>query len=350
MKFYESNIRILIKWLGEIQQGLQKQDVSNKKEYITDIGKGINAMGSLQKESPSENIPSSNHYQINNKWIDVILDELFSFNNMGDEYICSVTESTLKTNGLKKLIDKELSTPVFFRGEHNFGWELISKIGRTHTIDWNEEDKHKVTKLELNLLREFQKKVKSDKQLKKKIFDNRKILEDNNAGWWSIMQHYDEVNGTRLIDITSSLYSALYFACANWDGSVDSSIDGKLYMFSSQPGRGETNNPDMWESKVYGCEDNIKTTVKTYFDIQGHTEIPRFRVSPEINNRVLSQDGYFIWQACFDKKFNHIAQRFPLRVHRDYKETIIKELATMGYTRKRILAQNRFNREQAYKW
>lgn len=161
------------------------------------------------------------------------------------------------------------------------------------------------------------------------------------------MQHYDEKNGTRMIDITSSLYSALYFACADWDGSVDETKDGKLYMFPTPTGRTETDTPDMFKDQIVGSEDKIEITVETYFNIQNHTHVPRFRISPIMNNRALSQDGYFMWQPYFDRKFNTdiLGSHFPFRIHRDYKKSIIKELESIGYTRDRILADNRFDRE-----
>lgn len=66
------------------------------------------------------------------------------------------------------------------------------------------------------------------------------------------MQHYDDNYGTRMIDVTTSLYCALFFASADWDGTVDSSVDGKLYMFPHPPGRGETDFPDRHRGQLIG--------------------------------------------------------------------------------------------------
>lgn len=45
------------------------------------------------------------------------------------------------------------------------------------------------------------------------------------------MQHHNEKFGTRLLDITSSIYTGLYFACIGWKGEIDSVNDGILYSF-----------------------------------------------------------------------------------------------------------------------
>lgn len=342
-KFSDETVSILTKWLRMAELELNK----NKTLGWEDIGKAISAIHRLQKIEKTENIPPSEHFQVTEQWTDLMLDDLFSFNKMGAEYICSITEATIKVNGLKKKLSHTSNYPMFFRGEHIFGWDLISRLGRKYQMNWDEVDSKTVTPLELELLEKFQSKVKSDEILKKRIFGDSPIISDDDVGWWSIMQHYDEENGTRMIDVSSSLYSALYFACVDWDGSIDIENDGKLYMFPTPLGRTETNTPDMFKEQVIGSEDKIETMVETYFDVKSSFDVPRFRVSPVMNNRALSQDGYFVWQSYFDKKINtdYLGNHFPFRVHRDYKKSIIKELEAIGYTRDRILAENRFDRE-----
>lgn len=345
---YESNIKLLTKWLENIAGYLSEKGHTYKIDDGGSIDKLYKAKGVISqfvKISPSENIPISDHFQINSQWISLIEKEFYNFNNMGDEYICSISEATTKVLALKRTIDYDFKDPMFFRGEHNFGWELISRLGRGKPFDWEQEDVKKTTKFEIALLRKFIIKVKNDDTLKEHIFGDSPILSDDNPGWWSIMQHYDEENGTRLIDITSSLYSALYFACVDWDGTIDSSIDGKLYMFPYPPGRGETYTPDKRKEQIIGPDDQIEITLENYFHIQSSVDIPRIRISPIINHRVLSQDGYFVWQPYFDQPLNTF-QTFPFRVHRDFKAKIVKELSAFGYTKDRILAENRFNREK----
>ncbi len=344
--FSEESANILIQWLRKVELEVVEQNMPGYEERRLDIGKAIGAIYHLQKKESSENIPHSTHHQIDRQWTDTILNEVFEFNSMGAEYICSITEATIKVHGLKKLLAHTSSSPMFFRGEHIFGWDLVSRLGRQHPIAWSNVDSKMATSLELQLLNQFQSKVKSSEELKEKIFGEIPIIADNDVGWWSIMQHYDENSGTRMIDVTSSLYSALYFACADWDGSIDETKDGKLYMFPHPPGRTERYNPDMFKEQIIGSEDQIETTVETYFNVRSSFDIPRMRISPIMNNRALSQDGYFIWQRYFDKPLNFVGGNiFPFRIHREYKRSIIQELEFVGYTRDRILADNRFDRE-----
>lgn len=342
--FSEETINVLTKWLRNAEIELSSINAYGWE----DIGKAISAIHRLPRIEKTQNVPESKDFQVSEQWTDLVLDELFAFNKMGAEYICSVTEATIKINGLKKKLSGASNYPMFFRGEHIFGWELISRLGRKYPQAEDDADGNAVTQLELELLKEFQLKVKSDEALETRIFGNSPMISDDDVGWWSIMQHYDEENGTRMIDITSSLYSALYFACADWDGTVDDKNDGKLYMFPYPPGRTETHTPEMFKNQVVGPEDKIETTVETYFNVKSSFDTPRFRISPVMNNRALSQDGYFIWQRHFDKPFSFDklgGTIFPFRVHREFKRNIIKELEVLGYTRNRILADNRFDRE-----
>jgi|GEM_PF-5149288 len=342
-ELYESNTKIQIHWLEDLQRILMKQGHTYKAGdggHVDNIYKAISAIHKADKIKPSVNVPASPHYQVSDQWTPLIQKELFEFNARGDEYICSTSEALIKCNGLKRALDN-FDVPLYFRGEHNFGWELISKLGRNVSIDWNAEDPNNVTSVELSLMREFQQKVEGDKALKQEIFGDSAILEKDNSGWWSIMQHYDEEHGTRMIDITSSLFCALYFACIDWNGTIDSSIDGKLYLFPYQPGRGQSPSPDTWKDQVIGPEDHVYDSLDDYYKVDSAEDYPRFRRSPIKNDRALSQDGMFIWQTKFttpQKTF----QIFPFRVHRDYKKSILKELNSMGYTKERILSKDRF--------
>jgi FRG domain len=343
-KIYEGNRRILIKWIERMYRALHEQGspyTAGDGGSIDKLMKAIAALHDLKIEPSSSNVPVSPQFQVGQQWIDSALEEVFNFNAMGDEYICSTVEAVIKCNGIKKLFDK-YETPMFFRGEHVFGWDLKSRIGRKLLVDWNIEDPHNVTLEEKRLLSEFQERCKQDSVLRTTVFgEDGHLLAIDHSGWWSLMQHYDDTDGTRMIDVTTSLYCALFFASANWDGTVDESIDGKLYMFPYQPGRGETDSPERHMGELIDTEDARHRTVDEYFKVEKHLEIPRFRVSPARNDRALSQDGYFVWQPYFNKPL-YTFQLFPFRIHRDFKKSIVKELTAMGYTRDRILSDNRY--------
>jgi FRG domain len=344
-EIYESNWQFTLKWLEDAARILHSNGVAYKtgdNGPIDKIYKAITELNHIEKIPASENIPKSNHFQVGKQWIDFAYNELLEFNARGDEYICSTTEALIKCNSIKRLFDG-FKTPLYFRGEHNFGWELIPRLGRQQNFDWTKEDPNKVTKLELELVKKFQDSVKTDKKLSEKIFGLSPILDDNNPGWWSIMQHYDDLNGTRMLDVTSSIFCSLYFACANWDGTIDNSVDGKLYMFPYALGRGETETPERIRGQLVGAEDELQNNITDYFSIEKHIEIPRFRKSPIRNDRVISQDGLFVWQAKFNEPLSTF-QIFPFRVHRDFKKSIIAELDAMGFTKDRILFENRFRK------
>lgn len=344
-KIYEGNFRVFLKLFERMQRALSEQGLPYKSGdggSIDKTMKAISALYDLKREPSSTNVPASPHFQVNHQWIDAALEELYNFNDMGDEYICSTVEAVIKCNGIKKLIDG-YSTPLYFRGEHNFGWDLKSRVGRKLEIDWSSTDPYNVTSEEKRLLREFQGRCENDKVMRTTVFGSTgALLPIDHPGWWSLMQHYDDNYGTRMIDVTTSLYCALFFASADWDGTVDSSVDGKLYMFPHPPGRGETDFPDRHRGQLIGYEDERQHTVDDYFRVENNLEFPRLRVSPARNDRALSQDGYFVWQPYFDKPL-YTFQIFPFRIHRDFKLSILKELASMGYTRDRILANNRFH-------
>jgi hypothetical protein len=148
------------------------------------------------------------------------------------------------------------------------------------------------------------------------------------------MQHYDEKYGTRMIDVTTSIFSALYFACANWDGTVDESIDGALYLFAGRAWREETAN-----AGPYDCEDPLRHSAGDYFNALAHPDSARFREDRGRNDRLIAQDGFFLWQPRFERPLEP-GQFFKFRVCRSDKKRILCELYSTGYTARRIVRGN----------
>lgn len=96
-------------------------------------------------------------------------------------------------------------------------------------------------------------------------------LTRGDSQWWALMQHYGPAagKGTRLLDVTGSLFAGLMFACVSWDGRVDHDIDGVLYimelsevaarpMFEDADGDFADTPPDHW-SKMFDMKHNIPT-------------------------------------------------------------------------------------------
>jgi hypothetical protein len=186
-KLYKGNLKILIDQLERINQILYDKDPSqrpkNGREYDK-IDQAIAALSTIKQEPFSENIPLSTHYQIHPSFLKISLNELYDFNAMGYEYICSVVEAVIKCNGVKNVLDG-YATPLYFRGEHKFGWDLKPRLGRKLAIDWSKTDHTKVTDQEKYFLKEFQNRCVIDLELKNKIFGNRNdIIDKNHVGWW----------------------------------------------------------------------------------------------------------------------------------------------------------------------
>jgi hypothetical protein len=277
--------------------------------------------------------------ELPSSWRAIIDNEIFDLGRFGESVINSCAEAIVKCHGLKRAFDN-FASPMFFRGEHRFGWALLPKFARSRDIQI--KDIRKITDEEIQSMEDFQKRVSSCSDLKREIFGERDVLAPYSAAWWSIKQHYDETDGTRMLDLTTSLFCALYFGCADWDGTVDETVDGRLYFFPQQPGRDDNPNPKRRRGVLVDGEDQRQDHWKNYFTIEDGDDLPRFRISQIPNDRVVSQDGYFIWQPDFTKPVLPFGQNYAFRIHREAKKDILAELAAAGYMRERILGDYRW--------
>ena len=126
----------------------------------------------------------------------------------------------------------------------------------------------------------------------------------------------------------------MYFACVSWKGNIDESTDGALYLIPDGNWRHESNNPDE-------IQDLKKNTVEEYFQVDGHDHTLRFRESPVREQRILAQDGYFMWKPKFDEPIELAGTWFKFRVFRGAKQDILRELYSIGYTAQRIVRGKR---------
>jgi len=353
MAIYSETLKVLEKLLQKVQSGftsMSKGEVMtlNESKILSNLDTGIGGLSALEgnhKVIKAELLPPKigRAIPVDDNWLPLVYDELYNFNKYGAAYISSCSEALLKSHGIINPFYANNVTrgKIYYRGEHNCGWKLISRLGRKAGAQPIDDYLLNTSAKEIELLRAFQEKVRGATGLKDEVFNSGDILSVEDPGWWAIMQHYDGENGTRMIDLTSSIFCALYFACADWDGSIDCGSHGKLYLFAKSFGRGETNTPDLHRGINIGPDDKRQTSVEDYFTVDDHVDIARFRCSPEPergkNERLIAQDGFFTWQPKYHEPLNTDVGYFEFYVHKDAKKQILRELYSIGYTAERIV-------------
>lgn len=243
--------------------------------------------------------------------------------------ITSVADATVKTTAYLKTIAGSMGhveKRFLFRGQSNIDYELIPRLGRLLRDDIekgkiNEPDNPlTITDIENQNLNEFQ--INWDKIDRDEI--DQIIYEDNDANdysWWVLMQHYADGygDGTRLLDVTSSLLFALLFACVKWDTGLvddgDDANDGVIYFFV------EGMNCRYVDYSSTVCPDADKA-----FDTD--SDISYMIFNPPHNERSKAQSGGFIWWPKF---WSPLKEGLPyLRIPKEHKRDIVKELLALG--------------------
>jgi hypothetical protein len=271
--------------------------------------------------------------------LELVLRELQEFNRNGAEYINSCTEALIKSHGVINWLYQgpKARKRIFYRGEHNYEWDLTPRVGRS-LCNHDPSDPLRITACELDFLAKFQERVQTDAEMRNTIFGERRVPAEDDPEWWALMAHYDTEHGTRMIDLTSSLFCGLYFACADWNGTIDESTDGALYLIHSEPWRPESKNPEIRRGQVIGVEDLWMHSASKYFNVQNHPDTLRFREARVRNERLIAQDGFFVWQPKFDETLGiGDGYHFKFRIYREAKMHILRELYSIGYTAHRIV-------------
>lgn len=350
MEATPESIRIIQKLIKLIQADLAKsKKVGLKQEKSKEIRNILNSIPNKDEQSlivldhtiaALENVlrsePSVDTVKCDQSyenWMDLVMHYLKDFNKYGNCYINSCGEALLKTFGIKSFMNKGSNLqPIYFRGEHIFGWDLTPRVVRKLNLKYNPDRPFEVTKEELKYLKDFQKKYFGSRL--KWIFKSTEYK--TSANWWATMAHYDDEVGTRMIDITSSIFCALYFSCVDWDGSINTDEDGCLYFLWNNNWRKDSEFPDIRNGQIIGPEDQKEYTIKKYFSVQDYLGTIRFRESPHSNERLIYQDGFFLWQPSFSDPID-LGQHHKFRVHKNSKKEILRELYSIGYTAKRIV-------------
>lgn len=328
MSYRETLIHILIPIVEDLQR---EANAASNRDLVQKFGEGLNALYAHSAMASPRETPVPAGTPISDNWLSFVRNEIAILNRHGCEVVSTTAEAYLKASSLMNAWHAVPSQRgrFFFRGEVDFGWTLLAPCARPSvgfTSDGSQINE--VTPAEIDLLRDFQDGVLSDPARLSEIFPSGSPPDREDPQWWGYMQHY--ASQTRLLDITSSVFSGLFFACTDFDGQIDTDIDGKLYLFPRLSG---------WRS---GEDDRLMNhsgqslTVANYFSVPGSPDTPRFVEMASRNDRLIAQDGYFLWQPRFDDAVN-VGQHFPFRVSRNSKESILRELYSLGYTARRMI-------------
>lgn len=268
-------------------------------------------------------------------WLGAIAEDVAaSFGRGGTGAIVTTAEGLRMINSLARL---HSAGKVYYRGEHQYGWELKSRAQRKMEKDDGAplEGANGITERELDELRRFQKQAKNDSALMEEIVHGCGLPAENDPEWLPIMQHYDFDFGTRLLDFTRSIFAGLHFACIDWDGTVDFETDGLLYVLFDQ-GRFYA------YEQINGIDDDfsefVPDNVTCSFKDWSHPEYMHHFNSAQSSMRELAQDGLFLVQGDLGSKpvFAGRAE-FKFCIPRWAKARIIEELWLAGYTPEKIV-------------
>lgn len=315
---------------------------SQERKRLSDIHNNLlnfhelHALGLLHEPPPGLSISGEVHQdflQFNNGWDGLVHEDLARLGEHGPEAASSVAEVLLKSYAIARRIG---GSPILYRGESSYGWKLLSRVGRRGGTEpaWGSISAEEISELD-----RFQRAVEADPDLQADIAADGS-LPSSPMGWLAAMQHYDDY-GTRMLDVTSSVFAALYFACISWDGVIDDGVDGRLYVFSPKGARRDyVPRPawTRWDEAEQGMSLDIQPDrIEEMFKLK-YPHVYRVVLSPDRNERMLAQDGLFILPA---EPGTSWGQHFEIRIPASTKLSIVAELWQAGYTPERIVRGSR---------
>lgn len=258
-------------------------------------------------------------------WEQFFVEEMMGFAAGGSGTAGSIAEALMISNALARALGAD---SLFYRGEHRYGHRLLSRAERKLT---DGERSNGISRREIDELRRFQDDVRGDQGLIVEMFDGAlPDLED--PKWLTAMQHYDEGFGTRLIDLTRSIFAGLYFACLSWRGDIDEQSDGLLYIVMDTGSWTPHSHHELRASPTAGKGESLDHA----FEGWEAPEYVRLYDPPSANPRSLAQDGVFLVRADIGAEPNY-GQQFRMRIPAHRKSRIVRELWIAGYTPERIV-------------
>lgn len=311
-------------WDRDAVQQSQKQAVNNAAGAL--LHELMNATRDIPAHDPPKNgEPPMGQDAGNNSWSQFARRELVDM--VVREDVRSVADAFVKATPILRVLETNGHPNYVFRGHRDISWPLLPRKGRALLeAGWEPPSPEEVltdrrlTRVlpeELAALERFRELW--DKNPDVDDLDQLKDLPEEHAEWWFRMQHYDTGDGTRLLDITTSLTSALLFACVNWStGRVDDSTDGAIYFWAA----GTNANVDDFMLR------ELPDTAEALFN--DYPDAPRFILNPPHNERSKAQSGAFYWWPRFWEEPPYGGPHY-LRVSADAKHSIVRDLLCMGF-------------------
>lgn len=327
---------------GHAQHEFDQARFAAVRDGTNRLGNAKGALGDYQRaEQVVENEPSSilapdetPLAPINAGWQAFILEYMADqFGRHGADAIGCLPEAALYAHALGSRFG---ANELFYRGEEKYGHALISRAERKLGIAGGGPG---ITDAELDALRRFQEDVEKSPENYPGALDDKCLSDPDHPRWLPVMQHYDEVSGTRLLDISSSIFTGLYFGCVGWHGEIDEEIDGVLYvLLSGNPGMLVGGNYYENKPDTYDADYDIVApeSVQDSFKDWQSPDVFRIYRSGTMSQRELAQDGLFLVRSQLHGGPG-FGQSFKMRVPASEKKEIAKELWRAGYTPRRMV-------------
>jgi len=252
----------------------------------------------------------------------------------GSGAIVSIAEALLVVNSLGHIHGTD---KIYYRGEHKYGYELKSRAQRILDAEngGKIESTNGITDREIEELRRFQDQVKADPNLISEASFRNILPEDNSPEWLPIMQHYDEKFGTRLLDITSSVFSGIHFACIDWNGNIDFDTDGILYVFLGHGRYYQTQPTGTLNDEI---SEFVPDHVEDSFKGWRCPDYLHHYASTQSSLREIAQDGHFFVQSDLSLPFTIGAKgQFKICIPHWAKPRLIQELWFAGFTPEKMV-------------
>ena len=260
-------------------------------------------------------------------------DVVACFGRAGSGAVASVAEAMMTVNALARPFG---AAKIYYRGEHNYGWELKSRAQRKLEESGDLPDEvNGITDRELDELRRFQDQVHTDPDLELELVRYGTLPASDDPEWLPIMQHYDPEFGSRMLDISSSVFAGLHFACVDWDGRIDFETDGLLYVFFDHGRYYKSEHTGDFDDEI---SEFLPVKITDSFKNWRCPEYLHHYRSAQYSMREFAQDGYFLVQSdlALEPVFGGRG-KFKLCIPHWAKARIISELWFAVYTPERIV-------------